>query len=499
MARVPRLILWLLLTLAVLIPAIDTLTHLRAAAFPIPTSTDLERLLRSLVYAGAIATLGTLIAIPASWHLRGCPRAAWPVLPLLLPNYLIYAGCQRLIAPGTALGDFLARGPATGENWWPLAAARSLAVLALAAWSWPLAFLVLREFFTRLDDSILSALRMDAPRLARARAILRLAAPGLLAGGSTVALVTLGSAIPLHLAQVDSYALSLWTRLSLASPADLAGVWLAAWPCALVAIVGAFILSGHFARPTEPAHPATPRPRRWLAQAYLLTLVAPPLALLVFELHGPSAFPRFWRLHADALANSLLVASTLGLLAALAACAAWAACAWSSRRGLRVVLVLALAWALLPGVLIGQAWASLCVRPWFPLALADSPVPAILAQCGRFLPVALLAGIALARADAPLRDVRRLDDACRPRAFLAEFRMLAPVALAAGAACFALSLHEIEATVMVQPPGYDSLARRMLEMLHYQRMEMLATGVLLISCLGCLATVPMCIRVRRGR
>lgn len=484
MARAPSLLLWLLLALAVLLPAADVLAHLHLTPIPIPTSTDFTRLARGVASSIAIALLASALALPVAWSLRTTPGATWPFLGLLIPNYLAYAACQRLIAPGSAIGDLLARGPVSGDNWWPLAAAHTLAVVALAAWSWPLAFIIQREAFARLDASLLSALRLDAPRLRRARCVLSMGAPALAAGAALVALVTLGSAVPLHLAQVDSYALSLWTRLSLASPAELPSVWLAAWPCVLLALTGAAALTHRIFRPAEPALPARHHPRRTLPSLYLLILVGAPLLILSGELRDAHAFTRFWRLHADAAAESLLVALTVALLAATASGLCWAACAWTRRarsRALQLLFFAAFAWALMPGTLVGQAWASLSVRFWCPPALADSPLPVVLAQFGRVLPVALVAGLALARAEAPLRDLRLLDDACRPRAIPCEAGGLVPLVLGAGGACLALSLHEIEATIMVQPPGHDSLARRMLEMLHYQRMEMLGAGVLLLT------------------
>ena len=65
---------------------------------------------------------------------------------------------------------------------------------------------------------------------------------------------------------------------------------------------------------------------------------------------------------------------------------------------------------------------------------------------------------------------------------LACLPVQAPALIGAGIVVGLLSFHEIEAAVQIQPPGAGNLARRLLDYLHYARLQDLsAAAVLLIG------------------
>lgn len=458
---------------------------------------DIARLWRTAFYAALIAALATLLALPLAWWTRRW-RTGWTALlltPLLMPSYLAYSGLGLVRDPTTALGSFLARGPASGANWYPILADRVLAVVGLALWAWPIAWLVLAGAVRRIDDDLLDTLRLDAPSpRARARMMIRVVLGPIALAWLLVAVVMLGSAVPLHLAQIDTYATSIW--LALARESGL-GPWLRAWPLGLTAVVTAVVLvkllnrqsadvtTGVASKPTSTAA----RTGVWMLVA-ISTLV--PITSFAFFLRDPGAIARFWHLNADAIADSSAVALIVAIASIAIGLTTSLACARGRTPLVAIALLIALIGALTPGVLIGSATAHAWGR--FPMTdpIRDSLAVVVLGHLARFAFATMLVGAALARADGrALTDLRELDGAACLRGWLqADLPRHGPTVVASGLAVAALSLHEIEATVMIQPPGTDSLARRLLELLHYLRYDDLAAGVLIVG-LGSLVLVGL--------
>lgn len=450
------------------------------------SAADLFRLVRSLVYAGLIASLACGVALPMAWWTRRWPGDLGLVLlaPLLIPASLAYSALGLVRDPTTPIGALLARGPATGDNWYPLAADRVLAVVGLGLWAWPIAWIVLSHATRKLDDALLDTLTLDTIRPAQRRWMAaRLVAGPIVLAWLLVAVVMLGSAVPLHLAQIDTYATSIWLRL--AREPGL-GPWLGAWPLVLIAAVASVLI----AQSVRPSHdrPAmiAPRPLRWPARIAVLAVLAcctvVPVTLFAGSLHDPAAPARFVRLNADAISQSASVAIVAGFVGVLIG-AAVSLAAGAGRRGLGTVAGVMVAGGLIPGVLIGAATAHAWTRWPVTDPIADSLVVVVLGHLARFGMLGVLVGLASARSDPPsLVDQRRLDAATTLRGWLAiDLPRHAPAIVASALAMAALSLHEIEATVMIQPPGTDSLARRLLELLHYLRSDDLAAGMLIVG------------------
>jgi ABC-type Fe3+ transport system permease subunit len=489
---------------------------------------SLSLIVRTLGVATLIAALATTLAWPAAWWARSRPRWGPYVLaaPMLLPSYLAYAGWGLLRAPGTWLGDLIARGPgaAVGNpaaNWYPAAASFAQAILGLTFWVWPLAALVLSARLTRLSAATLDALVIDATRPhARLLELLRLSRAHVGVALLTVLLVMLGSAIPLHVAQLDTWAIHLWRLLDETPRAQHGRVWLSAWPLVVVAIAASTIVARSLAFDAASEAPEEPAARRfthaiqpalaWTVALLAISVLAPAL-LFAVKLGPTSVLTSFARVSGPALATAIAVAIGIAIVVAALAALTWHSASSSTlgRRAALIILAVFLAGALVPGVLVGSAtlrfWTSIDAA--LPRLVLDTWIGAGLAQIARFGFLGVLAGVVLARSEPrDLVSLRRVDAAPTLRAWIvAALPPGVTVVIAAGLAAGALSLHEIEATIMLEPPtaAGGSFARLMLQQLHFNRTGDLAAGVLLILALsGALAAVAAslaCVARQRRR
>ncbi len=461
-------------------------------------------LARTLAYASGIGLLSTLLALPAA-SLVARLRPGWLLAiaaPMLLPSFLAYAGWSIARAPTTLIGGWIAGAPERGQEWLPLVVSRGLAVWGLSLWAWPLGAVVivlgLRATSSQLDD----ALRLDCVRASqRFRARLASVWPSVLAAWALVTLLMLGSAVPLHVARVQTFAIRVWTTLD-THPGEPWRAWLAAWPLAAIAAPAGWMISGRVARAgrrlaalAEPTDGGThsgsgPGVVGWVAAALpWVFAVVVPFGLFWSTMGSPRMLGVFLERAGEGVATSLAVGAAVGAIASVTclAVAHAASDAGSNRlRGfvLRALLAACLAWALLPGVLVGAAIASVTRLSMVPDAIGDSALPMVAAHVSRvfFLPV--LVGLWLAASEArSIGESRRLDGAVGPVAWGRTVLggVLGP-SLAVGLAGLCLSVHEIESSLQVQSPGIDHLAQRLLQWLHYERTaELSAASVLLLG------------------
>jgi ABC-type spermidine/putrescine transport system permease subunit II len=442
----------------------------------------------TVLWAGGVALLATLAAWPQAWLLRARPALA-PVLlvPAMLPSYLAYAGWNILRDPLAPLGRWIETQAQHGATWLPVAAGRTLAVLSLTMWAAPIAAVVLAMFLRRLDQSVLDALRLEpAPRARRAIAHARLSLPGLLAAWCVAGLVMLGSAVPFHLAEVPTLAIDIW--FALFREPGRAGIYLAVWPIVLAAAPAAWIVSRACVTPAEtPSPPFHGKAPAALALTCVLWIVAIviPLVLFAGSLRHWGSIGVFLRSGSREIASSAGVALAVAVTNMLLALSAWLGIASGSPWGSKVVragLFLMLLSGLLPGVLVGNAVlrGADAISP----AIADSPWILVLGHAARYGFVALLIGAWLARMEPQdQRDARRLDGATGVAGFLraALDPGLGGVA-GAGLAGGMLSFHEIEASIVLQPPGSGGIAHMILGFLHFARQEeMNAAGVVFLG------------------
>lgn len=450
--------------------------------------------LRTALVPLAIGVLATVWAWPAAWMIRsGGRRAVWAcglgALPLLLPSYLAFAGWRLVHAPGTWLGDRFA----LSAPWVQVVVDRGLAVVGLSLWAAPIAMLMLASGLGRVPGGALEQLQLDgAGRGARAWHTLRMARAPIAMSVLAVSLVMLGSAVPLHLAQIDTLAQRLWWRLQLG---DTGRVWLSAWPLVALSVPAAWLCVRRLSARTLETD-ATPVRAGGLSAlglcAALALSVVVPLMLYAFSLRSWASVPAFWRdLGPAALASGVIAAVVGASVAALGGLVWWLA---SARAGLRartllIVLVLWLVAGLLPGVLVGHAVSSAWSMPWLADvgdALDRANGRVALAHIARFGFIGVLAGYWLARQEArDVHDARTLDGATGLWAWArAGLGGRGGALVGVGLAVLALSLHEIEAAVIVSTPGSPSLPQRLLDLLHYNRDEQLAGAAINLVAVG---------------
>ncbi len=448
----------------------------------------------TIAWGLVIGVLATALAWPGAWLIR---RRGWRVLPLmlvplLLPSYLAYSGYSTLRAAGTPGGDWLAGLVDSGLPEAPALAGRVLAMAGLSLWAWPISAIVLGATFRRLDEPVLEALRLDAPPLRRLLQVLSMSRVGVISSIALVALVMMGSAVPLHLAQVPTYAIKVWLDLTLAP--GRWRVWLAAWPLLVFACGGAFIIAAAIARqagrPDEAVVRAEKRGGAAGAVAVWLVAVALPVGLFVWTASDLRPYRQFWAASADPVATSAGIGAMVGGLGVVLAAAFWQGMSAARVGGpgvlLRACLVLLLLMGLLPGVLVGSAVSTAINITPGAYELGESPLAVVVAHAGRFGFLAALVGCWLAAVEPRQeRDLRALDAGLGLRSWWAVCLPVQGGALAgAGLAMAALSLHEIEAAVMVQPPGSPSLAQVMLNHLHQLRMQDVAAAAVVVVLMG---------------
>lgn len=396
------------------------------------------------------------------------------LVPLLMPPYLAYSGYSILRDPSWITGDYLASLSARGHAWVTIGVGRAMALLGLALWACPLSAFVLAT--SMRGQAVDDALRLDAPPLRRTWERLLMHRSAVAGGVLLVALVSIGSAVPLHLAQVETIAIDLWRRMSESASGQWGAVWLAAWPIVAAAVAAAALTPRLVQRlavhaPTEPeAWCVSGRTR---AGAWLVWLAATvfPLLLFLLTIQSPRSLVEFWKLSGSGLWNGLLTAIGVAIGSGLLGLGVSYAIDTSHRRRTGLIGAVVGAWvftAVIPGVFIGAALARLGTqlpRRWADVLLID-------AHLARFACVPMLVGAICSLSEAPeLRDLRQVEGAWGWRAWahacLPRRMPVAAAALAAGI----MGLHEIEATTMLLPPGRDNLAQQILGYLHFSRME----------------------------
>jgi len=456
----------------------------------------------TLASAILIGLLATLLAWPAAWWVRRLAGRGPGVLailcvPLLLPASLAYSGWGLARAPGTLLGDSIER--AAGQGWTdlPIIVGKILAFGGLSLWASGIAILILVPAVRRVDAALIDAIDLEAvgPRgtLARESLKIRWCAGSIATSIAIVSLVMIGSPVPLHLAQIDTYATRVWLALDRTPQAQQWAAWLAAWPIIIAATVGAWWASRVM---TEVAEDSSPGPssreeRRGTLRVGILSLltwscaIIVPIALFAFSVRNATSYATVLRVNADAIARSLAAALGVALVLMLVCALTWAAASCSPAASsshtprrrtptlARTLVRLLVVVGLCPGVLVGSwvasAWSGLPV-------IADSPVMVVLAHAARFAFITGLIGLRLAAMESPAqRDARLLDGGVGLIGWARSLGWTASIPLAGVAVIVALlSLNEIEASIMVVPPGFDTLARRVLDYLHFARLEELS-------------------------
>ncbi|MCL5097932.1 MAG: ABC transporter permease subunit [Candidatus Omnitrophica bacterium] len=123
---------------------------------------------------------------------------------------------------------------------------------------------------------------------------------------------------------------------------------------------------------------------------------------------------------------------------------------------------------LLPGVLLGIALIYLFNRPWLDVFYTSTGI-VILAWTIRYLAVSwTVTGQARRAVDSDLTDAARLDGAAGWRLFWhVHWPQMSPLLAAGGYVTYLLCLWDVETLVLIVPPGKETLALRVFNLLHY--------------------------------
>lgn len=451
----------------------------------------------SVLWAIGIGALAALLAWPAAWVVARRGLRPSMLTPMLVPSYLAYHSLGLLRDPTTWLGNLIehaATAPPDGPGLFfvPVLVGRVLAFVGLGLWAWPLAALVLGSALRTAEPELTDNLEMDGAGAMRRHLMFALRVRGAWArAAGLVALVMLGSAVPLHLSAAPTLAVAAWQEVTLhpGSPS----VWLTTWPLLVIALAGAWVLSGSVLR-AESESEARPDPTRttlWATRALVCASTVLPLVLYALFLRTWHSIPAFLRVSGDAAATSAETSSLAGIAGALVCGVFWWACASGRRTGapaLRTALCAAVFASLVPGVLVGHAWAAFWTLVHAPDALMDSALPTVLAHTSRSAGVAALAGCALAALEPrDTRDARAIDAGPSLLAW-ARTGLSWPTLAGVAVGVASLSLHEIESSIVVQPPGLLSLPQTMLANLHFARQEETSAGAIIVIGAGLLVT-----------
>lgn len=456
--------------------------------------------------AALVATVATVLAVPVAWAMRGRGTllAVATAATLLVPNYLVYASWGMLRGPGTALGDWL-ESAATPTTW---SIVRWVQVSgAMSLWSWPLAALALAPSASRIETSTLDAMRLTgAGPLRKSGEVLSQMRGGLAVAFGLVALVMLGSAVPVHICQIETWSVQVWRALQ--ETGGSAEAWRTGIALMFVTSVGG-LLAGMLAlrRDLESCHGSDNGIRRGggcsaaVAVVIWAASVMVPAVILATHLRQVSSLRRFLQESAEPLAQSAVLATVVAAITALvgASSAAGFGMRDQGHRLARAALLIWVAIAAIPGVLVGSAVLSAASVSTHLAWIAETELGLTVSHVARFGVVGALAGWWVARSEPrDLRDLRRSS----PGGIGSWWATIGPrgtgtlIAGALGAG--SLSLHEIEAAVVVSPPGVRTLSQHMLDLLHYLREEQLIAGTLWLLAISVSVAVICVMAASRG-
>jgi len=173
---------------------------------------DPALLVRSFFVAGGIALGAVVLAWPTAWWARSRPSRSMLVvlLPLLLPTYFVSSSYGLLRAPGTWLGDIVAQSSPTVIHvviW-------AQAIGGLVLWAWPIATIVLLFSIRSIPGEQLDVLRVSTGSIwKRNKLTISFLRRGIISAWLVVGMLMMGSAVPLHIAQLPTYTIEIWRVL----------------------------------------------------------------------------------------------------------------------------------------------------------------------------------------------------------------------------------------------------------------------------------------------
>lgn len=461
---------------------------------------SLTLIVQSLLQAGLIAGLAAGLALPTARVMVGgeSRMILLVVAGMLMPSYLAYAGWGLVRSPGTAVGDWLAL-----DAMRSIVFGKVLAIVGLGLWSWPLAAIVQALHLQRVDRSLFELSALDSRSwLQRLRIEFGFVRRGLGWSWVVVCVVMLGSAVPMHLAQMRTMTVWLWTVLERTPWEQRGGVWIAAWPSVLMGLtLGVMVCMGAWSslfgegRANRGAGRLQARRADGVLTAIIwLMAVGGPLLMFALSVREFSSLGRFWMLNTNAAEDSALVGLMVAFVCLVLIVGCWLGLSFSraSARVALMVVGLFMISGLVPGVMVGAWTHSFWWAIGRSVGLDQTVLPLVSAHVARFGMVACLAGVWLAMDESTSEKGLRLMDAgsARFRAWI-RVRLLGawPVVVGVGVAVWLLSFHEVESSIMVRPAGMDSFPHAMLGLLHYARDEDLSAAMVQMLAIGLMIAI----------
>lgn len=489
-----------------------------------PSSFRFWLLARTLGYNFAVAVLATGMALPAAIVLgrgRGIlSKILWMILPaaLLMPSLAYsYAWSQFVVLNSgafEALGiTFSPAGPADVMR----------CIWTLAAWLWPVPAGLIGLALRRMDTSVQQQALLDGVlwritlRQLLGPIVASLAVVTIMATQEFAVYETTGiSVVATEVRLVfDTGAFSAIGDTSLAAggsalpdqAARSAAAVATAMPLLLITIILAALAVWGASRASAsddisagdwPRSLAAPK---WTclcaALLVVLTLVVPVLSLIA-SLRIPFSPGRIWTQFGPEIGGSVLlgsIAAALAVLAAMSASGQW-------RRGL---MGLAIVCFLIGGQLLAIALIRVCNRPSLTWAYDGAAVP-VMAYLGRFIWLPLVA--ARGTWTQPWRQLREMTAADGAGPFATARHVVWPLAwpaiAAAGLLVGALSLNEVQATVLLYPRNPQVLTPLVLSWIHIQQYDVMIEAslammsIVLVPASAAVALISQAFRIARS-
>jgi len=467
------------------------------------------------VGAGA-AGVGLLLGVPLGLLIsrtNAAGRRLWWLLcfvPLILPPYVMAVTWLELLDPQGAVNRMLVEvlhlvpGPLSPKG--PAVAAVSLG-LSL----WPVVAIVTGAAARTIAPELEDAARLEAsPWGVIRRVTLPLIAPAVLAAALFVFLLgitDLGTADVLYVRVYTTEVLALYTGSLDPSAGAAAAVPLTA--VALLAALATYMVArrwevgGLWQRDVGRYDLGRWRlPAGVLCAGVLAAVLAGPLAMLLSLAGGAGSYRTALASCPRPLANSLLYAALATALAAVLALPIAYMLARPGGRGRRLAALAAGLPVAVPAALLGLGFLIIWNRPWLFGGLEAAQRWPLMPLCF----AALSAPFAIGAVAAVLAqiEVSLEEDALLAGASLSQLGRYVVIPLArrgilAGAAIvFILGMREWAASVIIRPPGGDTLAVQLFELLHYGAEELVAALAVILVVITLVPVGLMGLLWRRG-
>jgi iron(III) transport system permease protein len=442
------------------------------------------------------------------------------VLSLFVPLPLFTSAWQAVLGTGGWLPRLATGMQADGSEWQPWARGMSSAIWIQAVAGLPWVVVLVGQGLCWVEPELEEdAQTVAGPWRVLTRVVLPRSLASVCAAGLWVALMVLTEITVTDMMEVRTFAEEVYVQFAPGDRAALSRAVAVSLPA--VAVTWALVVGvtewWQGSLPPRAVLLAPPRPfrlgaARWPSLAGVLLiigfLVGVPVASLVWKT-GLAGNPETWsaavtlqhlttvlRVRGGMVLLSLLLAGVCGLLAAglgLVVCWLAVGARWFQAGALGLM---ALVWALsgpIVGLGLKDTIAAILDRTdSYPLAVllyyGPSPLPALWAHLIRFFPCAVAILWPVVRLLPPeLRDAARLDGAGPGREL---WHVVLPLtggaALRAALAVAVLSLGELSAGKLVEPPGSRTFAHEVFDQMHFG-----VTNDLAALCLVLLAAVVL--------